>query len=363
MVSSKFGAASINAIFWFYFASLMTKEGYGEYGFLLSIATIGHSISMIGLSSTIVVYGAKKEDILGPSYTLGLISSVFVSILVFIFTNNFFLSLLVVFMTIFILFTSELASKKQYKEYSIYIILQRILNIVFAFLLFPLFGINGLLLSFIIANSPSLKGLANYLKTEKVTFTIFRPKIKFMINNHLTSLNNILFWWGDKILIGTLFNFSSLANYQIAVQVLMMLHTIPSALYIYLVPNESEGKNKSVSKRYSIVASILITISSIIFIPTLIDTFLPKFSESIFSIQIMSIAIIPITSYLILESEFLGKGFSLPLILGSTIQIIVYFSLLVILGNLYGMDGFSMSFLISSFARLIIYFIIKLKNN
>ena len=67
-------------IFWFYFASYLQIEEYGELGYLLSIGTVGFAFAGLGLNHLIIVYGAKKENVLTPSYEISLISNSVISV-------------------------------------------------------------------------------------------------------------------------------------------------------------------------------------------------------------------------------------------------------------------------------------------
>ena len=120
-------------------------------------------------------------------------------------------------------------------------------------------------------------------------------------------LSNMLFWWGDKLIIGTVFGFSTLGSYQLAVQYLLLLDTIPRALTIYLIPQESQGKQNKKIKIFAIGISVIVVIVSIVILPFAIDTFFSEYQESILPAQIMSIATIPIMFYNIFEAQFFGK--------------------------------------------------------
>ena len=54
----------ISGIFWFYMASELGAESYGQLGYFISIASIGSTVSLIGSSSTLTVYIAKNVKIL-----------------------------------------------------------------------------------------------------------------------------------------------------------------------------------------------------------------------------------------------------------------------------------------------------------
>ena len=49
----------IVGVFWFYIASLVGTEGYGEISYFLSIAGIAYIVAMFGTGNTIIVYTSK----------------------------------------------------------------------------------------------------------------------------------------------------------------------------------------------------------------------------------------------------------------------------------------------------------------
>lgn len=79
--------------------------------------------------------------------------------------------------------------------------------------------------------------------------------------------------------------------------------------------------------------------------------FFEKYQEAIFPIQIMSLGIIPMTVSAILEAMFIGKAKTKVAIISTAIQVGLYFSLILILGNMYGIIGLAISFVISAGIR------------
>jgi len=349
--SANLAASGINAVFWMYLASLMDKSEYGMLGYLISIATVSFAISTIGLPKTIVVYGAKNENVISPAYTLGLISSTIASIVVFIITQNIAASFLIWGMMIFGLKTSDLNSKKRYREFAMYKIIRSGLIVTLGFVLFQFFGINGVILGFALATLPALTGLYQYAKNKKFSIALLKPKAGFMINNWFHRISNSLFWWGDKIIIGLLFGFTTLGGYHLAAQYLLLLQTVPQGIFIYLLPHESVGRKNKKIKIFSVLVSAVLVLGSILFLPYAIDAFFPKYQESILPAQIMSVALIPLTISLIFESQFIGREKPRIALIGMVLQTITYFALLILLGAEYGIFGIAIAFLIATVIR------------
>jgi len=320
-------------------------------GYLFSIAAVASSISLLGLDRTIEVYGAKKENVTSPAYTLGLISCTTASIIVYILTQNISVSILTWGSAIFALNLSDLNSKKLYGTFVKYRILRASLSVILAFALYQIFSIDGLILGFALASLSGLKGVYDYAKNKEFSIGLLKPKVNFMIANWLTRLSGTLFWWGDKIMIGSLLGFSVLGSYQLATQYLFFLNTIPAGLFIYLIPQESQQKKNKKLKFFAFGVSVILFLVSILILPSLIDTFFPDYQESIFPAQIISVAIILITVNIILDTQFLGREMSKIVLIGTGIQTIIYFSLIVLLGTEFGIIGLAFAFLISTIVR------------
>ncbi len=362
ILTSRILAAVISGFFWFYLAVLLTKNEYGELGFLISIATIGHALSLLGLHQVIVVYEAKKEDILAPSISLGLLSAIIVSVISYVFIQNIQVSLLIVGIMFFTLLTVHLNAVKNYRSYSIHVILQRGLSLILAIVLYPIMGINGIILGVFLSNTPGIIILKDFFINRKFGISLLKPKIPFMIHNYFVTLNWFLFWFGDKIIIGSLFGFSLLANYQLASQFLLFLNTIPMAVAIYLLPLESQGIENKKLKLFIVLFSILLAFVAVFTLPFTIHHFLPTYEDSIFTMQIMSLSIIPITVATIIESEFLGKEKSKFVLISSSVSIGTYFILIPVLATNLGLIGLGIAFLCSSLIRAVFGIFAKHQN-
>ncbi len=351
----------IFSIFWLYLASILTKEEYGELGFFVSIASVGATISLLGLRSVIVVYESKNENVFTSSFFVVLISSIITSSITYVLTQNVIVSLLIVGMVIFQIILSGLNSREKYRSFSKHKIFRALITVVIALLAFQIFGMNGILLGYFLSTLFILIELNSLIKNRKLQFSILKSKINFILHAYSGRLTEVFVRWGDKILIGSLFGFSFLASYHVAFQYVLLLIAIPESLSIYLLPQESRGiKNKNI-KIFSIAVSCTIAIISILFIPYGINTFLPQYGESVITIQILSLAIIPFTINTIQKSEFFGKENSRAVLIGSALQATFYLSSIILMGERFGLNGLAIGFVLALVARTI--FNIFMKND
>jgi O-antigen/teichoic acid export membrane protein len=354
----KFATVGITSIFWIYLATFLEKNDYGMLGLLISIATIGQAVSSLGLNKTITVYGSKNSDIIFSAYSLGLVASTIVAIVTYIIIQNVFVSFLIIGLTIFLLEQAHLRSEKKFKEVSKHRIIHAVLIIALSITLYQFLGVSGIIFGYALANIPSI--ITFILKKKNfMNISVLKPYSGFMTGSWISELFTKLFLWGDKIVIGSLFGLTTLANFHLTIQYFMVLYNLPNAVMEYMLPHVADGNKTKKIKYMSIVFSVILVAISIIIIPYFINTFFSKYSDSIFPMMIVSFGIIPLTISAIHESELAGMGNIRFIVIGSIISVIVYFILLVVLGNILGLFGMAISFLISTVVRMIFGFMMK----
>jgi len=350
--TSNFFASIINSLFWLYLASILLKTEYGELGFIMSIATVGAAASLLGMRTTVVVYESKNENILPSSFIVILISSSISAFIFSLFTNNLFIGILIIGMTVFELVLGGLSAKQRFRDFSISRLLRSVITIVLALILYHQIGIDGILIGYFFGTLIILKDVKSLLKNKKISFSILKQKIRFILEAYTSRLSYVFFLWGDKMIIGLVFGFTILANYHFAMQFLFLLDTIPRTFATYFTPKEAAGEKNKKIKVFSILIAILITIISFIAVPYGVMEFLPNYEESIVPMQILSLALVPLSISGIQQAEFFGQEKSRPVLLGGIMEASLYIISLVVLGQLYGLIGMAISFLIAVWIRV-----------
>jgi len=318
--TSQFISQVLLGLFWLYLASILPKSDYGELGFFMSIVNVGAVISILGLSNTVVVYEVKKENIFPASFIVVLITSIITAIIAFLLYQNFAVSLLLMGTAMFVLILHGINGQKRYRTLSLYRFLRAVGTIIFSVILYHYIGIPGIFLGFFIATLFILKEVYVLLKGRKFEFSALKSKITFTVYSFINRLSTVFFFWGDKAIIGIIFGFSLLASYQLAGQYLLLLEGIPRSIMVYLIPQESEGRKNKKIKIFSIIVSVLIALVSIMVIPFAVNTMLPEYEDAILPIQILSLALVPLTISAIQQSEFWGMENSRIVLIGSIIQ-------------------------------------------
>ena len=340
--------SAIGGIFWFYIASLVGVENYGEISYFIAIAGIAGVISFLGAGTTITVYTAKGEKIESAVFSISIISSIITSTIVFFIFYNLGASLYSLGFVIFGLATSELLGKKLYRNYSIAIITQRILMVALAVSFYVLLGSTGVILGIALSFFPYSIRLYHGFKSSKIDYSVVKSKWTFMMNNYILDLSRTFSGSIDKLIIAPLFGFTLLGNYQLGVQFLAVLALIPNVVYQYVLPQDASGKPKDVLKKATILVSILLLILGVLLAPLVVPLLFPKFTDAVEVVQIMSFAIIPASINLMYISKFLGRENSKIVLISSGISIITQILGMVLLGQLLGIKGVAIAYVLGA---------------
>jgi O-antigen/teichoic acid export membrane protein/4-amino-4-deoxy-L-arabinose transferase-like glycosyltransferase len=344
-------STAISGVFWFYVASLLGTTHYGEVSYYIAIAGIASTVSFLGAGTTTIVFTAKGEKILSTIFSITVISTTIASIILFILFRNFGVSLYVIGSLVFSLSTADILGQKLYKDYSKYLITQKILFVGFALGFYYLIGPQGVILGYAISFLPYFARIYHGFKESKTNVSLIRPHFGFMMNSYVLDLSRTFSGQTDKLIVAPMLGFSLLGNYQLGLQFLSLLGILPNIVYQYILPHDSTGKSNKKLKRATILVSVILAVSGILFAPLVLPHLFPKFKEAIGVIRIISLAIIPISINLIYISKFLGSERSRIVLIGSGIYLLVQVLSIFILGKIYGVNGVAGAYVLASFAE------------
>jgi len=352
----------ISGIFWIFMASLLGTEGYGQFSYFIAIASIASVIAFLGIGNTIIIYTAKKEKFQSELYSLAIILGIVASIVVFVVFQNLGMSVFVIGTIVFSIITSETLGQKNYQKYGKIIIVQKIIQVGLALGLYYVMGIDGLILGYGISYLPFIALFYKKLNFKKINFPIIKKYFPFMMDNYGLNISRRLSQSLDKLIILPFFGFMLLGNYQLSFQILVLMSIIPISVFQYILPQDATGRKLKKLKTYTILLSIVFAIVGIFGAPIVLPILFPDFEDAIELIQIMSIAIIPLTVGLMYSSKFLGNENSKPVLYSSIIFIIIQISLIIVLGDIYGIIGIAIAAVFAHTGRSI-YFIIEDKRS
>ena len=88
-------ARGITTILWFYLASIMDAEAYGEIHFMMSVAAMGSVLSLFATPTAITVYASKNLKLESTLYLISLIVGFVSSIIIILLLSRLDVGLLV----------------------------------------------------------------------------------------------------------------------------------------------------------------------------------------------------------------------------------------------------------------------------
>ena len=356
------GGNAIAAFFWIYMAELMGQEDYGELGYLLSIAAIASTISIVGGQWTMSVYTAKGVRIESSLYFISIITSTVTAIVLYFLFENVGMSVYVIGVVIFNLFVAEILGKKRYKTYSKIFFLQKIILVILAILLYYILGAEGVLLAYGISYLVFTSRIISALRNHEFNFGLLRQRFKFWMFNYIIQLSNSARAQIDILLIGPLFGFTLVGNYFLGLQVLGLFLILPLIIFKYTLPQDSSGSSTKQIKIIAIVASIGFALLGIFVAPEVIPLILPEYADTVELIPLLSLAIIPRTVTTMLMSEFLGKENNMHLLVGNLIAFSIVVLGILYLPEYFDIMGLAIAYVLSVTIQTIYLLIVYLRT-
>ena len=350
----------IAAIFWFYIATLLTPEQYGELFFVLSIAGTASLISIFGTENTLTVYVAKNVKIQATLYFLSLVIGIVSSLIIIIFFYRIDATVVLIGYIINSLAIGSLLGRKQFSSYAKYILIQKILTLVLGLSFYYAFGVEGILYALGLSYSFFIIRIYKEFRSSKIDFSLLRSRFGFVTNNYLYNLSGGLIGNLDKLIIGPIMGFAILGNYSLAMQILSLMMILPHIVFKYTLTHDASGSQNLKIKKITILASIGIVFLGITVLPHIIPILFPQYIDVIDAIRIMSLAVIPYTLTLLFSSKLLGLEKSKSVLIEKIITLCIMIVGIVILGPLYGIIGISITFVLAlSLGAIFLGYIIR----
>ncbi len=356
------GGNAIAAFFWIYMADLMGQEDYGELGYLLSIAAIASTISIVGGQWTMSVYTAKGVRIESSLYFISIITSTVTAIVLYFLFENVGIGVYVIGVVIFNLFVAEILGKKRYKTYSKIFFLQKIILVILAILLYYILGAEGVLLAYGISFLVFTSRIISTLRNHEFNFGLLRQRFKFWMFNYIIQLSNSARAQIDILLMGPLFGFTLVGNYFLGLQVVGLFLILPLIIFKYTLPQDSSGSSTKQIKIIAIVASIGFALLGIFVAPEVILFALPEYADTVELIPLLSLAIIPRTVTTMLMSGFLGKENNMHLLVGNLIAFSIVVLGILYLPEYFDIVGLAIAYVLSVTIQTIYLLIIYLRT-
>ena len=343
----------IGAIFWFYLATLVSPDEYGQIHYFLGIAAMGQLFSLIATPNAVTVYVAKNIKIHSTLFFISILAGIISSIIIFLIFFRFDVSLLVLCYIIFEFANGFLLGKKIFSTYSKFFLAQKILTVIFGLGFYFLFGFEWIILGLSLSFIPYIWIIVKEFRITKINFALLKPRKGFIINNYGLNISSAVGAQIDKIIIVPILGFELLGNYSLAMQFLVILFLFPTIVFKYVLTQDASNLDTGNLKKFSILGAVVLTAIGIIVLPTLISILFPKFIDATIAIQIMSLGIIPATIGIFYESKLLSLEKGKFPVISKSIGVVVLISGFLILGPIYGIIGLSVMVVISSLSETV----------
>ena len=348
-------SAGISAIFWFYLASLLGEEGYGEISYFIAIGVIAGVFSSIGSGYTTTVYTAKNVNIMPVLSVLSITISAIVAAIIYVLFQNIAVSLYVIGYVIFNIVQADVLGQKKYLTYSKITILQKILLVSLAIPIYFVMDSFGIIFGFALSFFPFFFIIIRRIQQNGIDFSVLKSKFRFLMNSYGIDISKSFTGNIDKLIIAPMLGFALLGNYHLGIQFLMLLSILPGIVLQYTLPQDASGTSNPKLKKITVIVSSIFAIIGIFLSPIIIPYIFPEYEESIIIIQIISIAIIPRSISYIFISKFLGIEKSKFVMMGMLIYLAIQIPSILVLGDIYGVFGIAFALVLAETAQSLFF--------
>ena len=336
------------AVFWFYMATMLDTEQYGEIHYFLGIAGLAYSISLIGTQKTLIVSVAKKFKTVSTLSFITLIVASVSAVLVILIFYRFDVMLIIFGFIISELSIGYLLGKKIYKDYSKYVLTQKILMASLGTGFYFLIGVEGIIYGFALSYLHYIIIFYKIFSKSKISFSNLKPHSGFIRDNYLYSLSIGFRGHLGNLIIVPLFGFAVLGNYALSLQFIVVLMMFSNIIYKYLLGQEASNIQHEGLKKVAILVSIGISFLGITLLPLAVTSVFPKYIDSIDAIRIMSLAILPSTITILYTSKLLSMEKSKAVLIGKVISVLTMIAGIVVLGKFFDLIGIAIAFVSAS---------------
>ena len=338
----------ISGLFWLYLANILGTEAYGEISYLLAIGSIASAVAIIGGTYSMVVFSAKKINVQPAIYLISFVASIISATAVFFISQNFAVSIFIVGYVIFNLALNEFVGCKLYKIWSRNYIIQKILFIIFAFVLFHILGPTGIILGLALSFFPFFSRLFLHSKENfGSSFNLFKLKIGFILNSQVIDVSGVLKAQISNIIIAPLFGFALLGNYFLVIQILSFLAIIPGSIFRFTLSEDSSGAPTKDVKIFGLIIISFLAIFGAFAVPPIAESIFPEYTEFSILMPIMSFALIPSNLGLMFLSKILAKEKSKHALISNCIFIGVFVIGIFSLSNVIDITGIALSYFLA----------------
>ena len=355
--------AITSTLFWLYLSTLLSVESYGELFYLLAIANMASSISLLGSKHTLLVCIPKNIKLDSALFLLVLVFSAISSLILLLVFSKIELSIYVLGSAVFGLGMAHILGKKYYSNYIKYLLIQKFSMVFISLVLYQFVeGINGIILGISISFFVYIPLIIKTFKVNKINFSLFKPNFQFLIYSYFIELISVLGKHIDKFVLVPLLGFTMMGNYQLGIQFISLFQLLPIIVLKYTIPLDAVGKSNRHLKILMILFISGLTVSIIFLAPILIPLFFQKFIYVVNIVQILSFSLVPMTISTIYSSKFYAKNDSKTVSISALIFILSFILLVILFNDVLDVNKIAIIYVVSSICQGMFYFIVDLKK-
>jgi len=340
--------SAITAIFWFFLASQISPDEYGQIFYFIGIASIAGAFVIVGAQNSILVYSAKNIKIESTLYLLSLIFAVIASFIIIVIFYKIDVVFLVFGYVINTLALGQLLGKKLFSSYSKFSIIQKILTFGLGIVFLFTFGAEGIILALALSYVCFILVAYKTFRNTKINFSLLKDRTKFIFNNYVIEVLTKLNVHVNKFLIVPILGFGILGEFSLAQQLVNVGMIFTLIIFKFTLPHDSQGEENKKLKKYAVFISIGISILGFFVAPLIIPIFFSEYSAIIDTVRIISFCIIPMTFTKIFTSKLLGQENSKRVLYSKIVSIITFLGIIVAFSSEYGLIALAIGYLVST---------------
>ena len=338
----------ITAIFWFFLASQISPDEYGQIFYFIGIASIAGAFVIVGAQNSILVYSAKNIKIESTLYFLSLIFAVVASFIIMIIFYKIDVIFLVFGYVVNTLALGQLLGKKLFSSYSKFSLIQKILTFGLGILFLLVFGAEGIIFALALSYICFIVVAYKTFRNTKINFSLLKDRTKFIFNNYVIEVLTKLNAHVNKFLIVPILGFGVLGEFSLALQLVNVGMIFTLIIFKFTLPHDSQGEENKKLKKYAVFISIGISILGCFVAPLIIPIFFSEYSAIIDTVRIISFCIIPMTFTKIFTSKLLGQENSKRVLYSKIVSIITFLGIIMAFSSEYGLIALAIGYLVST---------------
>ena len=175
----------VATFFWFYIASSMGPENYGELQYFLGIAGMAQIFSLFATSQVLTVYTAKNVKIQSTLIFISLILGAISILITMALFSKLDVSFLIIAFMLPEIANGIILGKKCFSKYSKLLLLQKFLLFSLGISFYHMFGFESILIAMALSYLPYAKIIYTEMKTTKINIPLLQEKKGFVFNNYI----------------------------------------------------------------------------------------------------------------------------------------------------------------------------------